>query len=139
MSICKSDLIGTVAMQSGVPADVVKNVVTTTLNEMFLALTEGQDVVLGRIGKLKVKVRAKRLARNPMRPGETYEIPAVNTVKLKLSSEIKAKLIELPLVVREKRKSGFARHPQYASWSQSRLKPAPQPSPASHTAAPGSA
>ncbi len=58
---------------------VVLDAVWAVIEEL---LASGQDVVLGRLGRLKAVVKVRRMGRNP-KTGEAIEIPEHSTVTFK--------------------------------------------------------
>lgn len=89
----KSDLIEKVYGSEDV--DLSKKdtgkIVDAVLDVMQESLTEGEDVPLGSIGKLKVEEKPARDYRNPQN-GETVHKPAHNVVKFKQSKNMKETL-----------------------------------------------
>lgn len=72
--------------------DLQKTVVDTFLRELYAAIQEeleaGNEVTLLGLGKLKVKTRAARKARNPS-TGAVIEVPAKKTVTFAPTTALK--------------------------------------------------
>lgn len=84
----KQELINEIAED----ADLSKAEVGRVLDTLGLcaqnALTQGDEVVLPGIGKLKTKERAARTSRNP-KTGEAVEVPAKTVVKFSPAKALK--------------------------------------------------
>jgi DNA-binding protein HU-alpha len=73
----KSQLIDSIAEESGLTRNQAKIALEKTLSTITEALTQGQTVQLIGFGSFKVGYRAERIGRNPQ-TGEPIKIGAVN-------------------------------------------------------------
>lgn len=71
----KKDLIDAIASLTDMKKTAVEEVLDTLGNVAASELARGEDVPLPGLGKLAVKTRAARTARNP-KTGEAVEVPA---------------------------------------------------------------
>jgi DNA-binding protein HU-beta len=83
----KSELIEQIAKTTGVKKASVAEVFGALVDTATEALRRGDDVSLGELGKLKVKRREARPARNP-RTGDTVMVGAKNVVKFTASKDL---------------------------------------------------
>ncbi len=83
-----SDLVRKTAETADVSPKVAKSVLEGAITTIQGQLTLGSDVTLGALGKLVVKAKPARKARNP-RTGETVDVPAHSVVDFKPSAALK--------------------------------------------------
>jgi DNA-binding protein HU-beta len=89
LAMNNSEMVRTVAQFLGYPVAQVKAVIDTVYATAGNALSRGDDVALGELGKLRVRRQAARAARNP-RTGERVEISARNVVRFVPAKGLKA-------------------------------------------------
>lgn len=75
MVVTKSNLIQTVAVKTQVPATTVGTLVSSLLEIIQDALSQGQTVQIVGFGHFGVRARPERIARNPL-TGEPMRVPA---------------------------------------------------------------
>lgn len=71
----QAELIANIASISGETRKTVEHVLKTTADVIHATLAEGGDVPLPGLGKLTVKSRTARTAKNP-KTGELVQVPA---------------------------------------------------------------
>ena len=84
----KSELIQTLAAKNNLAQAQVKAIIDGYSEAIRADLVLNGLAVVHGIGRLKVAARAARLGRNPQ-TGETFNIPATNTVKLTVTKDLK--------------------------------------------------
>lgn len=96
-TLLSAECVERVSDATGCPAVVVDVVLKAYLAEIFKGLTSNKNVSLGMVGRLKLRQRAARIARNPRRPGDEYVIPEHWWVVFRPSKQLKNELISLPV------------------------------------------
>ena len=80
----KAEIVSQVADRTGMRKADVQRVLDETLNEIRMAINNGESVSLRGFGNFKVSEREARKGRNP-RTGEEIDIPAGQRVSFKMS------------------------------------------------------
>lgn len=83
----KSDLIKSLAEESGIPQTKVKALVDSALHRIIAATGRGERVALADFGVFTVATRAERQGRNPATK-QPMTIPAHRVVKFKASFDV---------------------------------------------------
>lgn len=83
----KSELIVSMAKQTGLTQSTCNKYLDTLLNIIKNALSEGDDLIIQNFGTLTVWQQTERIGRNP-RTCEACMIQARNSVKFKASKEL---------------------------------------------------
>lgn len=87
MSLTKMDLCNRISRKLGnLPATELKPVVEAFMDEILVALAEGNRIEIRGFGAFKTKNRKKRIGRNP-RTGETVPIPEYTAPVFKFSKD----------------------------------------------------
>lgn len=107
----QNELASKLSKKLRINVKVAHSVIGSVWDSVYDALAAGQDIKLGKVGKIVVAVRGKRVGRNPM-TGEEYELPAHNCLKIVLSGKLKRALVAAPLVQRTKGNHGFHSRPE---------------------------
>lgn len=84
----KTELIAAVAEKCGMTKKDTEQVVSTALDTIVAAMTEGDKVQLSGFGIFEVKAREARMGRNP-HTKEPIEIPATKVPAFKASKALK--------------------------------------------------
>ncbi|MBU2712092.1 HU family DNA-binding protein [Zooshikella harenae] len=84
----KPELISEIADQTSMTKEQASQVLTTILDEILLALSREEDVVLIGFGSFSRKHRKARIGKNPQ-TGQPIDIPATNTVSFKAGKQLK--------------------------------------------------
>lgn len=84
----KQELIEAVAAHSGESKAAVGRVVDSLSDVVTAELAKGSEVTFGSLGRIVVAQRAAKTGRNPQ-TGQSIEIPASKTAKLKPSKAVK--------------------------------------------------
>lgn len=84
----KTELITAVAEKCGMTKKDTEQVVSTALDTIVAAMTEGDKVQLSGFGIFEVKAREARMGRNP-HTKEPIEIPATKVPSFKASKALK--------------------------------------------------
>ena len=87
----KSDLIKTIQTQVGVSPFTAKAVVDEVINQITIALANGDEVTLRGLGVFKAKRKSQRMGRNP-KTGEDAVISARTVVTFKTSTLLASKV-----------------------------------------------
>ncbi|MEW6685081.1 MAG: HU family DNA-binding protein [Candidatus Edwardsbacteria bacterium] len=86
----KADLVRQVAEKTGFDYKDTKIIVQEFLEAIKKTLSEGKNIEIRGFGRFKVKNRKPRIARNPKKPQETFEVPARVVPIFQASDELKA-------------------------------------------------
>lgn len=84
----KRDIVLKISQDTEIKQVVVKEVVQKTFDAIFEALKEGKRIELRNFGVFQVKMRKKRIGRNP-KTGEVVPVPERLTVVFKPGLEMK--------------------------------------------------
>lgn len=84
----KRDIVLKISEETGIKQVVVREVVQRTLDTILQALREGKRIELRNFGIFQVKLRKKRVGRNP-KTGEVIPVPERQTVVFKSGREMK--------------------------------------------------
>lgn len=87
----KSDLIKAIQTQVGVSPLTAKTVVDEVINQITIALANGNEVTLRGLGVFKAKRKTQRMGRNP-KTGEDAVISARTVVSFKASGLLAARV-----------------------------------------------
>ncbi|HPF33906.1 MAG TPA: HU family DNA-binding protein [Candidatus Krumholzibacteria bacterium] len=87
----KAELVERIADRTGVSKKDTGIIVNMILENISVALTDGDKVELRGFGSFKVKSRRSRTARNP-RTGDSVAVPAKQVPYFKASNELKGRL-----------------------------------------------
>lgn len=82
--LTKAELISAMALKAGITKTAAETALTTVLDTIESAVTDGDKVELRGFGTFSRKDRAARQGRNP-RTGEAVAIPASSTMHFKAS------------------------------------------------------
>jgi nucleoid DNA-binding protein len=85
----KADLVKGVARNTGFTQRDTMGVVNMFLDEIGRVLAEGKNIEIRGFGRFKVKYRRARIARNPRKPTNTFEVPARAVPIFQASNELK--------------------------------------------------
>lgn len=83
----KNELIAAIAEDAAKPKAEVSAVLSSLASAVSRALTSGDDVTLGGVGKLSSAKREARQARNPS-TGAMIDVPAKTVVKFKVAKDL---------------------------------------------------
>ena len=89
----KAELVEIISEETGVNKKDTGIIVNLIMENIGLALVNGDKVELRGFGSFKVKTRRSRLARNP-RTGESVDVPVKRVPFFKASNDLKANLNE---------------------------------------------
>ena len=81
----------------------VHEVVQTLIDEITIALAQGDAVVMRNFGSFQVREMKAKIGRNPKQPGKDVFIPARAGVKFKPGKELKEKVAATLQVIRERK------------------------------------
>lgn len=84
----KSDLIKAIQSQLTVPASTAQKVIDEAINQITIALANGEDVTLKGLGIFKVRCKKERMGRNPS-TNEPTVITARSVVTFKTGLKLK--------------------------------------------------
>jgi nucleoid DNA-binding protein len=85
----KADLVKAVSRGTGFTQRDTMGVVNMFLDEIGKVLAEGKNIEIRGFGRFKVKSRRSRIARNPRKPTNTFEVPARVVPIFQASNELK--------------------------------------------------
>ena len=88
----KSELLSTLAEQTGFKKTEVANVMEALVNTVYKTLKKEKKIKLEGLGILQLRDRKARLARNP-RTGEMVKVPAKKVVKLRVTKDMKEAIL----------------------------------------------
>ena len=91
----KRDLVVRIASETGLNQRDVTQVVQKTLDHIISELGSGRGVELRNFGVFTLKVRKKRIGRNPNAPTHEVEIPERVVVKFKPGKIMKERVTKL--------------------------------------------
>jgi nucleoid DNA-binding protein len=95
MTLTKRELVLRISEETGLVQGQVLDVVQKTLDQISEALANGDKVELRNFGVFDVKIRKKRIGRNPRKPETDVVIPARAMVKFKAGKEMKETVLKL--------------------------------------------
>lgn len=84
----KRDIVLKISQETGIKQVVVKEVVHRTFDTIFEALKGGDRIELRNFGIFQVKIRKRRIGRNP-KTGQIVPVPERHTVTFKPGLEMK--------------------------------------------------
>ena len=84
----KSELIKAIQSSVCVPTETAKKVIDEAINQITIALSNGDEVTLRGLGSFRVSDKAERMGRNP-KTGEDAVITARKVVSFKASTALK--------------------------------------------------
>jgi len=90
----KADLVKAVARNTGFTQRDTMGVVNTFLDEIGKVLAEGRNIEIRGFGRFKVKQRRSRIARNPRKPTNTFQVPSRAVPIFQASNELKKLVAE---------------------------------------------
>lgn len=88
----KSEMLSTLAEQTGLKKTEVANVMEALVNTVYKTLKKEKKIKLEGMGILQLRDRKARLARNP-RTGEMVKVPAKKVVKLRVTKDMKEAIL----------------------------------------------
>ncbi|MCJ8331826.1 MAG: integration host factor subunit beta [Lentisphaeria bacterium] len=91
----KRDLVVRISSETGINQNDVSTIVQKTLDHITNELASGRGVELRNFGVFDLKIRKKRVGRNPNLPQNQVEIPERVVVKFKPGKEMKEKVTKL--------------------------------------------
>ncbi|MBU1122278.1 MAG: HU family DNA-binding protein [Candidatus Omnitrophota bacterium] len=91
----KRDIVLKISKETGIKQVIVREVVQRTFDVILDALKDGKRIELRNFGIFQVKLRKKRVGRNP-KTGEVVPVPERQTVVFKAGLEMK-KVVKNPL------------------------------------------
>ena len=92
----KPEFIDVIAEKSGLSKTEARVQLDNVMDALWVAITDGNDVTLGDMGKLVVDLKPERNAHNPQ-TGEKLVVPAHYAVKFRPSKKIKEAVGALPV------------------------------------------
>ena len=81
----------------------VHEVVQTLIDEITIALAQGDAVVMRNFGSFQVREMKAKIGRNPKQPGKDVFIPARAAVKFKPGKELKENVATTLQIVRQRK------------------------------------
>jgi nucleoid DNA-binding protein len=84
----KRDIVLKISQETGIKQVVVKEVVHRTFDTIFGALKSGDRIELRNFGVFQVKIRKRRIGRNP-KTGQVVPVPERHIVTFKPGLEMK--------------------------------------------------
>ena len=84
----KRDIVLKISQETGIKQVVVKEVVQRTFDTILDSLREGKRIELRNFGVFQLKVRKRRIGRNP-KTGEVVPVPERKTVVFKPGLDMK--------------------------------------------------
>ena len=91
MSLTKSDIIDSIAEQTGFPKSRSSDIIEALLELIKSSLSSGEDVLISGFGKFTVQEKRERLGRNPY-TGEDKMLRARRRVAFKCSGMLRKKM-----------------------------------------------
>ncbi len=88
----KSELLGTLANETGMKKKDVDNVLQVLRNTIYKTLKTEHKIKLDGLGVFQLKDRKARMARNP-RTGEMVSVPAKKVVKFRVLKDLKEQVL----------------------------------------------
>ncbi len=88
----KSELLGTLANETGLKKKDVDNVLQVLRNTIYKTLKSEHKIKLDGLGVFQLKDRKARMARNP-RTGEMVSVPAKKVVKFRVLKDLKEQVL----------------------------------------------
>jgi nucleoid DNA-binding protein len=88
----KADLVKEVAEKTGFTQRDAAAVVNAFLDAISTALVSRKNIEIRGFGRFKIKSRKARLARNPRKPQDTFEVPPRSVPIFQASNELKARV-----------------------------------------------
>ncbi len=95
MATTKREIARRISGKTGVPQEIVRDVMQAFLDEIIRELTEGERLEFRDFGVFEAVVRGPRKARNP-RTGEPVQIPEKRVVNFKPGRLMKLSVLEGP-------------------------------------------
>ena len=92
----KAGLIEIISHKTGLSKKQVEDVMEGMLEEIIVALKNGQEVTLTSFGTFSARLRSARMGVNPQNPSERIKIPEVVVPKFKAGKGLKDALKEKP-------------------------------------------
>ena len=105
MAITKRELVVRLSKKHGLQQRLTRDLIQSFLDEVVDGLAHGQRLEFREFGIFQIQHKNARIARNP-RTGETFQVPARNTVHFKPGLVMKAKVSRTP--VREVKSSSVS-------------------------------
>jgi nucleoid DNA-binding protein len=99
----KRDLMLTISDETGLPQHKVLHIIDLILASLVNSLAQGQTVEFRNFGVFVLKIRKRRMWRNPLHPKDDIPIPAHYGVKFKAGKILKARVSEIDPVSLTKR------------------------------------
>ena len=91
MTLTKSDIMGSVQNQLGLPHKQSSDLVESLLETIKRTLESGDDVMISGFGKFRVKEKTKRRGRNPA-TGHDLMLDARRVVTFKCSGQLRDRI-----------------------------------------------
>lgn len=88
----KSELLSTLAEQTGLKKTEVANVMAALVSTVYKTLKKEKKIKLEGMGIMQLRDRKARMARNP-RTGEMVKVPAKKVVKLRVTKDMKEAIL----------------------------------------------
>jgi DNA-binding protein HU-beta len=88
VDVTKSELLGTLAEQTGLKKKEIDNVLQALRSTIYKTLRKEFKIKLDGLGVFQLKDRKARMARNP-RTGEMVSVPAKKVVKFRVLKDLK--------------------------------------------------
>ena len=92
----KAELVNAIAKRADVPSATVSSVLDGLQDELVDAITRGEKVAVSGLLTVERTQRSARTGRNPQ-TGESIDIPASNTVKVTVGSNLKKASSNVPV------------------------------------------
>lgn len=92
MTVTKSELLSTLAEQTGFKKTEVANVMAALVTTVYKTLKKEKKIKLEGLGIMQLRDRKARLARNP-RTGEMVKVPAKKVVKFRVTKDMKEAIL----------------------------------------------
>jgi nucleoid DNA-binding protein len=82
-NLTKRDLVIRISEETGLTQHDVYNVIQKTLNYIVESLAKGESIEFRNFGVFEIRLRKKRIGRNPNKPEQVVTIPERKVVKFK--------------------------------------------------------
>lgn len=89
MTETKAKLVKAVSLSTGLTQRDTMMIVNQFLEKISNVLAEGRNIEIRGFGRFKVKRRKPRIARNPRKPADTFQVPARAVPIFQASNELK--------------------------------------------------
>ena len=99
-NLTKRDMVVRISNETGLPQNLVFDVIQKTLDYITESLADGDDVELRNFGVFEVRLNKARIGRNPTAPEMLYQIPERATVKFKMGKMMRQKVSKMAAVLK---------------------------------------